>query len=230
MGYQVSEFSLKVTDQAFEDIKNYHPAGSDDDTLGLICMMLCAISHEYEQLRSAYNKRAVPNAAWACRNLLELCVFTKWVLLSGDKVKRFMADVAIDGVELFASMKEWMDYQTSGIGQPEMDKTIRITSKRMNSEGNLGTGHLKVGELAKEVQMAADFKLSNTLCSKLLHQTAWSLVHREQYDGEYAAFPVILFESGSRYGLEAFNAIRECLGKPAPSAQKSPDESDGATA
>jgi len=58
MGYQVSEFSLKVTDQAFEDIKNYHPAGSDDDTLGLICMMLCAISQEYEQLRSAYNKRA----------------------------------------------------------------------------------------------------------------------------------------------------------------------------
>jgi len=124
-------------------------------------------------------------------------------------------------------MKEWMDYQTSGIGQPEMDKTIRITSKRMNSEGNLGTGHLKVGELAKEVQMAADFKLSNTLCSKLLHQTAWSLVHREQYDGEYAAFPVILFESGSRYGLEAFNAIRECLGKPHPPRKKAPTNLTG---
>jgi len=56
-----------------------------------------------------------------------------------------------------------------------MDKTIRITSKRMNSEGNLGRS-LKVGELAKEVQMAADFKLSNTLCSKLLHQRVVSSI------------------------------------------------------
>jgi len=39
-GYQVSEFSLKVTDQAFEDIKITTQPVRMMTTLGLICMML----------------------------------------------------------------------------------------------------------------------------------------------------------------------------------------------
>jgi hypothetical protein len=40
MGYQVLEADLKVTDQAFDDIKEYNPTGADDFTLGLISVML----------------------------------------------------------------------------------------------------------------------------------------------------------------------------------------------
>jgi hypothetical protein len=74
-----------------------------------------------------------------------------------------------------------------------------------------GERHLEVSVLADAVGMTEDYKHSMKLCSKLLHQTAWSIIHRDQYDGDYAAFPVMLFESGSRYGLDAFNTITEYL-------------------
>jgi hypothetical protein len=211
MPYQVKESSLKVTDQAYEDIRNYNPSGAEDFTLGLICVMLDAISHEYERLRSGYDKRTVADEAWACRNLLELCVFVKWMLQSDANAKRLAADVAIDGTELFESMKKWMEHQTPGIKLPEMDETIRFANERRKSEGTLGERHLEVSVLADTVGMTEDYRHSMKLCSKLLHQTAWSIIHRDQYDGEYAAFPVMLFESGSRYGLDAFNTITEYL-------------------
>jgi hypothetical protein len=56
MPYEVSEADLKITDAAFEEIKNYNPSGSGDFTLGLISVLLLGISREYEQLRSGYSK------------------------------------------------------------------------------------------------------------------------------------------------------------------------------
>jgi hypothetical protein len=211
MPYQVTEASLRVTDQAFEEIRNYNPTGADEFTLGLICVMLDAVSREYERLRSAYEKRTVAVEAWACRNLLELCVFVKWMLQSDANAKRIAADVAIDGTELFESMKRWMEHQTPRIKLPEMDETLRLAQDRRKSEGTVGERHLEVSVLADAVGMTEDYKHSMKLCSKLLHQTAWSIIHRDQYDGDYAAFPVMLFESGSRYGLDAFNTITEYL-------------------
>jgi hypothetical protein len=211
MPYQVTEASLRVTDQAFEEIRNYNPTGADEFTLGLIGVMLDAVSREYERLRSAYEKRTVADEAWACRNLLELCVFVKWMLQSDANAKRMAADMAIDGTELFESMKRWMEHQTPRIKLPEMDETLRLAQDRRKSEGTVGERHLEVSVLADAVGMTEDYKHSMKLCSKLLHQTAWSIIHRDQYDGEYAAFPVMLFESGSRYGLDAFNTITEYL-------------------
>jgi hypothetical protein len=49
------------------------------------------------------------------------------------------------------------------------------------------------------------------LCSKLVHPTAWSIISMGEEEGEYAAFRVLLYQSGSRYGLDAFNTIREHL-------------------
>lgn len=210
MAYQISEADLRITDTAFEEIKNYNPTGANDFTLGLISVLLLAVSREYEQLRAGCAKYT-GLAAWACRNLLELDIFTKWILQSPANAKRFVADVAIDGTELFESMKKWMEHKTPGVNLPEMDETLRLAHDRRRSEGTVGEHHLEVSVLADAVGMTEDYKHSMKLCSKLLHQTAWSIIHRDQYDGEYAAFPVMLFESGSRYGLDAFNTITEYL-------------------
>ena len=100
MIYEVQEADLKIMDAAFEKIKNYDPVGANDFTLGLLSVLLIAVSREYEQLKAGHEKYT-GLAAWACRNLLELDIFTKWVLQSPANAKRFVADVAIDGTELF---------------------------------------------------------------------------------------------------------------------------------
>jgi hypothetical protein len=44
--------------------------------------------------------------AWASRNLLELTVFTKYVLKSGANARRFGDDRLIDGCELIVSLRD----------------------------------------------------------------------------------------------------------------------------
>jgi len=210
MAYQVSEADIKVTDAAFEEIKNYHPTGADDFTLGLLSVLLLAVSREYEQLRAGYAKYT-GLAGWACRNLLELDIFTKWVLQSPDNAKRFVADVAIDGTELFQSLKAWLLHYDPGAGAKELDETIWLGYERRKSEGTTGEKHLEVRDLADAVGMTADYKRTVKLCSKLVHPTAWSVISMREEEGEYAAFRVILFQSGSRFGLDAYNTIRQYL-------------------
>jgi hypothetical protein len=56
---------------------------------------------------------------------------------------------------------------------------------------------MEVRELADQVGMTADYKHTMRLCTKLVHPTAWSIIHQFEEEGEYAAFRVILFQSGS---------------------------------
>jgi len=212
MTYRVSEVDLKITDHAFEEIKRYNPTGSNDFTVNLANLLLVTVSREYEQLRVGYENN-IGLEAWACRNLLELNVFVKWVLLSDTNAKRFTADVVIDGIELFESMKEWMEYQGRAIEMAPMTETLRLAYERKAKEGTNLTKHLEVRKLADDLGMTADYKHMMRLCSKLVHPTAWSIIHQFEEGGEYAAFRVILFQSGSRYGLDAFNTIREYMEK-----------------
>jgi hypothetical protein len=202
MPCEVSEADLKITDAAFGEIKTYNPTGSDDFTLGLISVLLLAISREYEYAGLA---------AWACRNLLELDIFTKWVLQSPANARRFAADVAIDGTELFDSMQTWLLHYDPTAAMNELDETIRLGHERRKSEGTTGEKHLEVRDLADAVGMTVDYKLTMKLCSKLVHPTAWSVISMSEQEGEYAAFRVILFQSGSRFGLDAYNTIRKHL-------------------
>ncbi|HVC47437.1 MAG TPA: hypothetical protein VND90_09340 [Terracidiphilus sp.] len=56
--------------------------------------------------------------------------------------------------------------------------------------------------------MEADYKHTFKLCSKLIHPTPWSVLSMND-EGEYAAFRVMMFHSGARYGLDGFYMIRE---------------------
>jgi hypothetical protein len=117
--------------------------------------------------------------------------------------RRFAADVAIDGTELFDSMKTWLLHYDPTTARNELDETIRLGHERRKSEGTTGEKHLEVRDLADAVGMTVDYKLNMKLCSKLVHPAAWSVISMSEEEGEYAAFRVILFQSGSRFGLDA---------------------------
>ena len=44
--------------------------------------------------------------AWACRNLLEIAVFSKYVLLSEKNAMEFAADRLIDALEIGVTLKK----------------------------------------------------------------------------------------------------------------------------
>jgi len=108
-------------------------------------------------------------------------------------------------------MKAWLLHFDPSAGTKELDETIRLGHERRKSEGTTGKKHLEVRNLADAVGMTADYKRTMKLCSKLVHPTAWSVISMREEEGEYAAFRVILFQSGSRFGLDVYNTIREHL-------------------
>ena len=204
------ETLAELSDQAFARIEAYLKApwdGKDIPVRDMANTLLISILGEYQHLKIGYEKDTALEA-WACRNLLELDIYIKYVLVSEANAKRFIGHITIDGIELFESMKEWMNQIDPAIKTPELDETLRLAHERRASEGIADTKFLDVRQLAKEVGMAVDYKHTFKLCSKLVHPTAWSVLSMND-EGEYAAFRPMLFNTGVRYGIDGFNTIRE---------------------
>jgi hypothetical protein len=210
MVYKLSSTDLEIANQAFARIEAYLNApsdGKDIPVLDLAHNFLVSILREYQHLKLGYEEDTTLEA-WACRNLLELDIYVKYVLISEANAKRFIGDITIDGIELFESMKTWVAYYEPTIKTPALDETLRLAYERKTSEGVAEKTHLEVRDLAEEVRMTADYRHTNRLCSKLVHPTAWSVLSMND-EGEYAAFRPMLFNTGVRYGLDGFNTIRE---------------------
>jgi uncharacterized protein DUF5677 len=209
MTYEVTNEDPEIGDRAFGRIETYLSSpwdGRDVPTLDLGHNLLISIVREYQHLRLGYEKDTALEA-WACRNLLELDIYVKYVLISGANAKRFIGDVTIDGIELFESMKEWMRTLAPTIETLALDETLRLAYERKASEGVIESKHLEIRDLAEAVGMTVDYRHTNRLCSKLVHPTAWSVLSMNE-DGEYAAFRPLLFNAGVRYGVDGFNTIR----------------------
>jgi hypothetical protein len=115
-----------------------------------------------------------------------------------------MGHITIDGIEIFQSIKEWVNHYEPGSKTPELDETLRHTYERKASEGLADTKFLDTRQLAEEVGMTADYKYIAKVCSKLVHPTAWSVLSKSS-GTEEAQFRHMLFHIGARFGLDAFN-------------------------
>lgn len=137
MTYEVTNEDLETADRVFGRIEAYLSSpwdGSDIPALDLGHNLLISIVREYQHLRLGYEKDTALEA-WACRNLLELDIYVKYVLTSETSAKRFIGDVAIDGIELFESMKEWMRATAPTVETLALDKTLRLAYERKAYEG-----------------------------------------------------------------------------------------------
>jgi|SRR6266700_804873 len=62
----------------------------------IVSELMDATLSNYSRLKQGYNEKS-PLLAWACRNLLELAIFSKYVLISEANARRFALDRLIDG-------------------------------------------------------------------------------------------------------------------------------------
>lgn len=70
----------------------------------------------YRHLRQRFVESNYPSLAWACRNLLELTIFLKYVLASASNARRFGDDRLVDRVEMITSVNR--SYGAAGTGEP----------------------------------------------------------------------------------------------------------------
>lgn len=173
----------------------------------LLTALLNATLREYRHLKIGLEKYT-GLLAWACRNLLELYIFTQYVLKSEENARRFVGDRLIDGLDIFESFRAWYLVTNSEGDTTAVDETISMLQAQITKEGVAGARFLKTASLAKAVGMESEYAHFHKVCSKLVHPTAWSVLAMND-EGELAQMRPILFFAGARYGSDIGYRVKE---------------------
>jgi hypothetical protein len=175
----------------------------------IVIELLDASLTNYRQLRQGYVDDNYPLLAWACRNLLELTIFLKYVLISEANARRFGDDRLIDGVEIFTALRDLeLHYDPTTTTLP-LDDAIAQMRAQMAAENVTESGHLSVGRLVDQVGMGQEFRTMNRVSSKLVHPTAWSILAVNPETNSFPDAKGIMFLSGVGYMAGMLIASRE---------------------
>ena len=131
---------VKNTDDAFRnfDILTRSLRPTDEET-GRVYHIVSALSEaaksNYVTLRKAFEDDDQILMAWSCRNLLEIAIFTKFVLRSKANADEFAADRLIDGLQIGSSLKKLELHLNPELKVSALDNVIERFEKQMREEG-----------------------------------------------------------------------------------------------
>lgn len=175
----------------------------------LIIDLMKATLSAYEQLVAYYNLNNYKLLAGACRNLLELAVFTKYVLLSETCARRFCEDRLIDGCEIIEALKDLELHYDSNANTAALDDAMLTMKAQITEEKVTARSHLKLRDLVAQVEMKEEYDTLNRVCSKLVHICAWSVMAVNEEVNSFPYAREILFGTGTMFVGVAHIAIEE---------------------
>src|ERR1019366_1326996 len=117
-----------------------------------IVSALCgAVVRNFQVLGQAYDAGDQTMMAWSCRNLLELVIFTKFVLTSKANADEFAADRLVDVHEIASAFKRMQSELDPNASDPQMDEVLKTTEAQMKAEGVRLRKPLSIANLARLV-------------------------------------------------------------------------------
>ena len=127
------------------DLSIAHLEGNIDDSrwgrdLWMILCLIKAAKRAYTHLRSGRLDDS-SHVAWACRNLLEIRIFSKYVSLSAENRKRFMNDMTVDTVQTNDAIIRMMELVRPGCpdSQDEIERLKQTSEALQQESGYNGT-------------------------------------------------------------------------------------------
>jgi hypothetical protein len=163
----------------------------------------------FNELRGGYVAGNLNLIAWASRNLLELTVFTRYVLKSGPNARRFGDDRLVDGCELIIALRELEQFHDPSAPTPGLDDALKRMEDQKVAENVTATRHLEASVLAREVGMEQEFRSMNRVSSKLVHPTAWSMLAENAGRSSYPEAKDLLFGTGIAYISQIYMEVRD---------------------
>ena len=124
-------FAMELADKGFQEIVSFGAWLEEEPTRAvwfrnvLVCP-ISALLREYRNLVIGY-KKSTPLLAWACRNMLELNIYTKYALISGSNARDFVDDRWIDAIEIFEAFRKWARFHDPTTSTPRIDEAISPT-------------------------------------------------------------------------------------------------------
>ena len=205
--------ALELSESAFAKLREFgNSLKPVDEQNGwffqIVFELMDATLTNYQQLRAGYNESNFPLLAWACRNLLELAIFTKYVLISEVNARRFADDRLIDGCDIITSLRTLELHIDPQSDMTLLDDALARMQAQRAAEGVTAKRFLATGDLADTVGMKEDFTCMNRVCSKLVHPTAWSILAMNKGENCFSQSRQILFSAGVRYGCDLYLEIK----------------------
>lgn|SRR5665213_166601 len=116
----------------------------------------------YWMLRDAYLKNQQLRVAWACRNLLELAVFSEFVIESANNAKEFAEDRLIDGYQIALLLRTLEDWEKDDGAVSYVSPIVEEYVQQLNAEHVTRTQFHKVESIAKG-ELKKEFSSINRL-------------------------------------------------------------------
>lgn len=181
--------------------------------VNVLTALLLGLIREYEQLNIGY-KQSARLLAWACRNLMEISVYTEYALMSEKNAHELIDDVVLDSLDIFDSFKKWFTALEPGLQTPDLDTALGLFREAKEDLGVARNKYRSTLDLARILKREADYGHANKICSKLIHPTALSLLSGDidQSDRDDVMRPY-LYWAGAKYFAESLTHIRQHVGK-----------------
>ena len=204
-----SEQELELLDGAFADLRAF---GVELQTQAgwfpaLLVGLLNATLREYQHLRLGL-KNSTAMVAWACLNLLELHIYTRYALASSDNARRMAAEGLTDGIEIFDAFQTWLARNDAALVPPSVEEALRTLTEQRSDSDFADAPPLKLKRISADVGLADEFANMTRLVGKLAHPNAYSILAGTEDAGISALRPA-LFRAGAGHGLEIFRAAKE---------------------
>ena len=171
----------------------------------LLTGLLNATLREYQHLRLGL-QHSTAMVAWACRNLLDLHIYTQYALSAEEHARRLVGERLIDGIEIFDSFQTWLARNDAELVPPAVADALFALTEQLADAGLVETPPLKLKRIAADVGLADEWANMARLSLKLAQPNAFSVLGDES---EIASLKPILFRAGAGHGLEILRAMQE---------------------
>jgi len=191
-------------------------AHDDPDTIWFVNVLtglLLGLIIEYKQLNVGYQESA-RLLAWACRNLMEISVYTEYALKSEKNARELVDDMFLDSLDIFDSFKKWFAALAPDLQTPDLDTALGLFQGAKEDLGVARNKYRSTLDVARILEREADYKHANKVSSKLIHPTALSLLSGDidQSERDDVMRPY-LYWAGAKYFAESLTLIRLYVGK-----------------
>jgi hypothetical protein len=204
---EISEEELELLDGAFAGLRALGMELQERQSGGsrLLTGLLNAALREYQHLRLGL-KHSTAMAAWACRNLLDLHIYTRYALADEDGARRLAEERLKDGVELYDSFQTWLARNDPELVPAGVAARIHSLTEQLADSGLATTPPLKLKRAAAAVGLADEWANMARLTATLAQPNAFLVLGGEE---EVAGWKPVLFRAGAGHGLEIFRLVKE---------------------
>jgi hypothetical protein len=202
MGFDPEQ--IRQTDKASQYFDGFmRTLQHTDEETGAFYHVVTSLSNvakaNYVALRRSFDDDDQIVMAWACRNLLEIAIFAKYILMSKENAKDFAEARLIDGLEIVKSLKKLELFQNPILDPSSFEPLIDNFTQQIIKEGITRTRFLGTSELAGQVGMQETYETMNKVCSKFVHPTSWSILTSDIGSARFPEARDLLFLCGAEY-------------------------------